>query len=243
MKKILAVLLILALTAAIFTGCGEKATGSKSISYNGKEYKTGFYGDYEFLHDTSEMVESEFTLDGMTYQVLNLEEHDFIITKEANPTVFCAAEEWADNKAFYSNPENIFYAIAFGDPIAPLDKIHVTGMEGDMYQQLCEFNQKHSFNPKHPKADKDQVLIPKPETEDSQIHFYKESSDELFSVDTGNIYYAINDQIVRYYAEAPEYSNDEQTVCYVVVMPEDLTAFITELIGVLTALNSSGTGT
>lgn len=234
MKKIIAVFLLFVLAAGLLTGCGESA--AESIFYEGTEYKTGFYGDYEFKNDLTGLVESEFTLDGVTYQVLNLEEHDFVITKEESPTVYCAAGEWEADKAYYADAQNIFYTVAFGNALTPLDKIHVTGMEDDMYRELRRFNRQHTFNPKHPKARKDQVLCPRPEAEESEIHFYKESADELFSEGKNDIYYSVNSQVIRYYADAPDYSTDEQTVCYVVVMPEELTNFITELVNILTAM-------
>ena len=229
MKKRIAFFLLVCAVACLLGGCGEKTP--QSVFYNGKEYKTGFYGSYEFQNDRASIAGEEISIDGTAYQVLNLEEHDWLCTNEETPTVYCSAETWEQEAAFYEDEENYFYAISFGNALNPVDMIHITGMDDAAYTDLRRFADKHSFNPKHPKADKGQLECPKPEAEASEIHFYRTSSDNLFSEGKLRTYFYINNQAVMLYSEG-----EDPDTCLVVLMPDELTDLIGDLVNTLSAI-------
>ncbi len=228
MKKMTAVILMLVFAVGFLTACGKKAP--ETVVYDGTVYKTGFYGDFSFLNDVPSMTEKEVEIDGVAYQLLNIEGHDWICTKESEPTVYCALAQWEEEKAFYENAENFLYTVSFGNALKPVDMINVTGMDDASFESLRKFADKHSFNPKHPKADKGQLKCPRPESEESEIHFYRSSSDGLFSEGKENTYFLINNQVVMLY------SYDSEDVCSVVIVPDELTELIGNLVNVLSAM-------
>lgn len=235
MKKVTAFIMILALVAGMLSGC--KGKQPKSVMFNGKEYKSGFYGDRDFLHDLSSMTSDEFEIDGITYVALDIEEHDWICTKEEHPTVFCSAENWEKEREFYTNKENYVYGVSFGPVRNPVDMLQVTGMDDKEFEDVVKFAKEHSFNPKHPKANKGQLLCPVPESNESEIHFYRESNDNMFSEAKVYTYFMINNQAVMLYSydvSGSGESSDEY--CYVILVNDTVNELLTNLVGVLSAM-------
>lgn len=236
MKKITLISALFIFVMLMLAGCGQTEQASVQIQYEGKTYQSGFYGDMELQQDLSGYVTEEFELDGITYQVLTLDEHDWICTKDAPQTVFCSAETFEAEKALYSDPEQIYYTVSFGDSKNPIDKIHVTGMDDSQYEDLMKFVQKHKYDPQHPDKDKGQLQCPMPDATESKIHFYQESNDEIFSRGSSTTYFSINNQVVLYYCADEEHSTEEQKYCYVVLAPDELSELIANLVNILSAM-------
>lgn len=215
MKRIIAIILVFAALACLLCGCGKAK--EETVIINGKEYKTGFYGDMAFTGDESYMTD-EFV---DPYCRLNVEGHDWWL--DGWGFVYCPVEDFEAEKEYYASEENLGVFVTFGEFSNPLDTLQITSIDEKKVDSLLKFSAKHVFDPEKPDKKNGQVECPQPESHDAEVHFYRGSTDGMFTRGKEDTYYMINNYLLKLYY----YLDDNM---YVIQVPDDPADYFVELL-------------
>ena len=226
MKKCFFVILIVSL---ILTGCvGLAPDAPKTLSLNGMNYQTGFYGTlfperYQFNGETLDI--QDITLNQIAHDDFQL--YHAGIGPYTKGTIYCAESDYENALAFYSSPQNYSYYCIFRSSPQVFSPSEI---DTDKFDALLAFAERSNYEPfdKSHNAKIEKTEFPMPDEKEIPLCFYKKSIDGLFVSSKGEEYYILNNHLYLVYQY--DCGDGEYEKLIAVKVPDDLSTYFIEFV-------------